>query len=125
MKGIRFSALHDNDNGSTTSTSRSFPIKHKFAPSLTQTQLEVLTIKDRKAEVNAIKKDIEILEKQKAERKEMKKRDAMGVEQNERADPEGVEEGESQYGTKKEDQDEASESEIGQGWHTVKRSDKR
>lgn len=125
MKGIRFSALHDNDNGSTTSTSRSFPIKHKFAASLTLTQLEVLAIKDRKAEVNAIKKDIEILEKQKAERKEMNKRGAMGVEQKERADPEGVEEGESQYGTKKEDQDEASESEIGQGWHTVKRSDKR
>lgn len=129
----QFDILAQVNNGSTTSPFA----KHKCAVSLTEAQLNQLAIEERKTEVDKIKKDIQILEAKKSEiekrkskikkkkEEEKKNRDAEGAGPKEGGDREGAEQEKSQDSLTVQDQDEAGDSELGEGWKTAKRRGKR
>lgn len=126
--GSRFCGLRDNDSGSTISP----PTKYTFSACLTAAQLDGLTFKERKTEVTKIQRDIRLLEEAKkgtkaaaaAESKERSIREeARKKKGQEEAKEEGHDEAKEEYHDeiKQEDHDVASESELAQGWETVKR----
>lgn len=126
--GSRFCGLRDNDSGSTISP----PTKYPFSACLNTAQLDGLTFKERKTEVTKIQRDIRLLEeakkgtkaaaavesKERSIREEARK--AKGQEEaKEKGHDEAKEEDHDEI--KQEDFDVASESELAQGWETVKR----